>query len=230
MPTRLPRLGFREWSVSGGFLVSAIRGERWPQRALTATCAEGHRAPADRCECGVYAVDAWPRLGDGRFYEHAAGRIRLLAEALLSAGVLAAALTLVLTERALLSQGRWGSALAVAVAMSIGLLGILPGAVLLARPLAPYLMGAVLLSGRVLHYENGVLRAERARIACLIRPPGISRRLAEGVARRYGVPVFHWYERKHALAYLSEHADLWQRSAVQERRAGRGNHTQADSR
>jgi hypothetical protein len=211
MAARLPLLGFREWSVDGGVLVSAIRGERWTHRVLTATCATGHRAPADGCECGVYAVDIWPRLGDGRFYEHASGRARLLAEALLSAGVLAAWLTLILTERSLLSQGRWGGALAVAVAMTIALLGMLPGAVLLARPLAPYLMGAVLLSGRVLHYENGVLRAERARIACLIRPPGISRGLADSVAGRYGVPLFHWYERTQALIYLSEHGDRWPR-------------------
>ncbi len=218
MPTPLPLLGFREWSVGGGHLVSAIRVERWTRRTMTATCSEGHRAPADGCTCGVYAVDTWPRLGDGRFYEHASGRIRLMAEALLSAAALAAAVTLVLTERALLSQGRWGGGLAVAVAMTIGLLGIVPSAIVLARPLAPYLMGAVLLSGRVLHYDNGVLRAERARIACLIRPLGVSRRLAESVAGRYGVPVFSWNERKRALAYLSEHGDLWPRIEVARRR------------
>jgi hypothetical protein len=95
--------------------------------------------------------------------------------------------------------------------MTFGLSGVVAADLAIMRP--AYVLGAVLLSGRVLRYQNGVLRAEHARIACLVRPIGVRRRVAAALAARLGVPVFHWYERRRALSYLSEHGDPWARVA-----------------
>jgi hypothetical protein len=100
----------------------------------------------------------------------------------------------------------------IGAAMALGLGGVVVADLAIMRP--AYLMGAVLLSGRVLRYENGVLRAEHARIACLVRPIGVRRVLAASLAGRLGVPVFHWYERDRAMRYLSEHGDPWERASA----------------
>ena len=211
MAAPLPVLGFREWVVAGGGLVSSIRGEPWPTAAVRASCEVGHSAPADDCRCGIYAIEGWPRLGDDRLYEEAAAPMRLLAQGLLTAVVLAGGAALFAMDRPLLARGSWLPALLIGIAMALGLGGVVAADVAIMRP--AYLLGAVLLTGRVLRYENGVLRAEHARIACLVRPIGVRRALAASLARRLSVPVFHWYERKRALHYLSEHGDLWARAA-----------------
>jgi hypothetical protein len=41
----------------------------------------------------------------------------------------------------------------------------------------------------------------------------VRRVLAGSLARRLGVPMFHWYERDRALRYLSEHGDPWARAS-----------------
>jgi hypothetical protein len=211
MATPLPVLGFREWVIAGGGLVSSIRGEPWPSAVIQASCETGHPAPADDCRCGIYALEAWPRLGDGRLYEEAAAPLRLVAQGLLTAVVLAGIAALFVMDRPLVLSGSWTPALVIALAMTIGLTGVVAADLAIMRP--AYLLGAVLLTGRVLRYENGVLRAEHARIACLVRPIGVSRQLAWSLASRLGVPVFHWYQRERALHYLSEHGDLWPRAA-----------------
>jgi len=216
MATALPVLGFREWVVGREGLVGSIRGEPWASATVRAACAAGHPAPADGCRCGIYAIEAWPRLGDGRLYEEAAAPLRLVAQGLLSAVALAGIATLFLMDRPLVTNGSWAPAAVIALAMTLGLAGVVFADLALLRP--AYLLGAVLLTGRVLRYENGVLRAEHARIACLVRPIGVSRQLAGRLARRLGVPVFHWYERDRALRYLSEHGDLWPRAAAVARR------------
>src|SRR6266536_19320 len=203
MATPLPVLGFREWVIAGGGLVSSIRGEPWPSAVIQASCETGHPAPADDCRCGIYALEAWPRLGDGRLYEEAAAPLRLVAQGLLTAVVLAGIAALFVMDRPLVLSGSWTPALVIALAMTIGLTGVVAADLAIMRP--AYLLGAVLLTGRVLRYENGVLRAEHARIACLVRPIGVSRQLAWSLASRLGVPVFHWYQRERALHYLSEH-------------------------
>jgi hypothetical protein len=212
MATALPVIGFREWVVGGDGLVSSIRGEPWPAATAEAACAAGHPAPADDCHCGIYAIEGWPRLGDARLYEEAATPLRLAAQGLLSAVALAGIATLVLMDRPLVSHGNWMPALVIALAMGFGLAGVVAADLAIMRP--AYVLGAVLLTGRVLRYRNGVLRAQRARIACLVRPIGVSRRLAASLAARLGVPVFHWYERDRALRYLSEHGDPWARAAA----------------
>lgn len=211
MATPLPVLGFREWVVARECLVSSIRGEPWPTAAAEAACDTGHRAPADGCRCGIYAIEGWPRLGDDRLYEEAAAPLRLAAQGLLTAVALAGIVALFLMDRPLMSRGSWTPALVIAVAMTIGLAGVVAADLAIMRP--AYLLGAVLLSGRVLRYENGVLRAEHARIACIVRPIGVSRQLAATLAGRLGVPLFQWYERDRALRYLSEHGDIWARAA-----------------
>ena len=115
-------------------------------------------------------------------------------------------------DRPLVTSGSWTPALVIALAMALGLAGVVAADLAIMRP--AYLLGAVLLTGRVLRYENGVLRAECARIACLVRPIGVSRQLAATLARRLGVPLFHWYERERAMRFLSEHGDLWPRAAA----------------
>ncbi len=56
-----PITGWRAWYLGGGAdgltLFSAIHEQhRWPAGlAVEARCARGHPAPADDCECGVYA-------------------------------------------------------------------------------------------------------------------------------------------------------------------------------
>jgi hypothetical protein len=100
----------------------------------------------------------------------------------------------------------------IALAMALGLAGVVAADLAIMRP--AYVLGAVLLTGRVLRYDNGVLRAQRARIACLVRPIGVSRHVAASLAARLDVPVFHWYERDRALRYLSEHGDPWARATA----------------
>jgi len=207
MPTPLPVLGFREWVVGRDGLVSTIRGTPWPAAAVEATCDQGHPAPADGCRCGIYALEGWPKLGDGRLYEEAAVPMRLIAQGLLAAAVVAGIGALFAMDRTLVSRGSWGPALVIAAAMALGLAGVVAADLAIMRP--AYVLGAVLLSGRVLRYENGVLRAEHARIACLVRPIGVRRRQTASLAARLGVPAFHWYERTRALRYLSEHGDPW---------------------
>jgi hypothetical protein len=212
MATALPVLGFREWVVGSDGLVSSIRGEPWPAATAEAACPAGHPAPADGCRCGIYAIEGWPRLGDDRLYEEAAAPLRLAAQALLTAVALVGIAALFLMDRPLVSRGSWMPALVIALAMSLGLAGVVVADLAIMRP--AYLLGAVLLTGRVLRYENGVLRAQRARIACLVRPIGVSRHVAASLAAGLGVPVFHWYERDRALRYLSEHGDPWARAAA----------------
>ena len=210
MASPLPVLGFREWVVGSRGMVGSIRGEPWPSAAAKATCEVGHPAPADGCQCGIYAIESWPRLGDPRLYEEAAAPLRLTAQALLTAVALAGLAALLVMDRPLVSRGSWVPALVIALAMVIGLAGVVAADLALMRP--AYVLGAVLLSGRVLHYQNGVLRAEHARIACLVRPIGGSRRTAASLAERLGVPLFHWHQRGRALTYLSEHGDHWPRA------------------
>src|SRR5215467_13325444 len=211
MATPLPVLGFREWVVARDGLVSSIRGEPWPSAAVQASCVLGHDAPADDCRCGIYAIEGWPRLGDDRLYEEAAAPMRLLAQGLLTAVVVAGIAALFAMDQPLVARGSWLPAFLIGVAMAFGLGGVVAADLAIMRP--AYLLGAVLLTGRVLRYENGVLRAEHARIACLVRPIGVRRVLALSLARRLGVPVFHWYERSRALRYLSEHGDHWARAS-----------------
>jgi hypothetical protein len=213
MPTPLPVIGFREWVVGREGLVSSIRGEPWPTAAAEARCESGHAAPADDCRCGIYAIEGWPRLGDDRLYEEAAVPMRLMAQGLLGAVVVAGIVALLAMDRPLVARGSWLPAFVIAVAMAIGMAGVVAADLAIMRP--AYVLGAVLLSGRVLRYENGVLRAEHARIACLVRPIGVRRRLAASLAAGLGVPVFHWYERERALRYLSEHGDPWPRAAAE---------------
>jgi hypothetical protein len=208
--TPLPVLGFREWVVRRDGLVSSIRGEPWPTALAEASCETGHRAPADDCRCGIYAIEGWPRLGDERLYEEAAAPMRLMAQALLSAVVVAGIAALLAMDQPLVARGSWLPACVIGLAMALGLAGVVAADLAIMRP--AYVLGAVLLSGRVLRYENGVLRAEQARIACLVRPIGVRRRLAASLGGRLGVPVFHWYERERALRYLSEHGDPWARA------------------
>jgi hypothetical protein len=210
MAAALPVLGFREWVVGSRGLVGSIRGEPWPSAAAEARCEAGHPAPADGCHCGIYAIESWPRLGDRRLYEEAAAPLRLTAQALLTAAALAGVAALLFMDRPLIGRGSWVAALVIALAMLIGLAGVVAADLALMRP--AYVLGAVLLTGRILRYQNGVLRAEHARIACLVRPIGGSRRMASSVAERLGVPLFHWYERARALNYLSEHGDHWPRA------------------
>jgi hypothetical protein len=212
MATPLPVLGFREWVVGRDGLVSSIRGTPWPDAAVDARCDVGHPAPADDCRCGIYAIEGWPRLGDGRLYEEAAAPIRLLAQGLLTAVVAAGIVALFAMDRTLVVHGDWLPAFVIGLAMAIGLSGVVAADLAIMRP--AYLLGAVLLSGRVLRYENGVLRGEHARIACLVRPIGVRRRMAISLAARLGVPVFNWYERDRALRYLSEHGDSWARASA----------------
>ncbi len=212
MPTPLPVLGFREWVVGREGLVSTIRGAAWPTAVVEATCETGHAAPADDCGCGIYAIEGWPRLGDDRLYEEAAAPMRLVAQGLLTAVVAAGIAALFAMDQPLVARGNWLPACLIGLAMALGLAGVVAADLAIMRP--AYVLGAVLLSGRVLRYENGVLRAEQARIACLVRPIGVRRRLTATLAGRLGVPVFHWYERERALRYLSEHGDLWARAAA----------------
>src|SRR5262249_2423187 len=129
---------------------------------------------------------------------------------LLTAVALVGVAALLVMDRPLVSRGSWVPALVIALAMVIGLAGVVAADLALLRP--PYVLGAVLLTGRVLRYQNAVLRAEHARIGCLVRPVGGSRRTAASLAERLGVPVFHWYQRTRALTYLSEHGDHWPRA------------------
>jgi len=209
----LPVLGFREWVVGRRGLVSTIRGEPWPSAAIEATCEAGHPAPAAACHCGIYAIETWPRLGDGRLYEEAAAPLRLMAQALLTLVALGGVAAFLFMDRPLISSGRWAPALVIGLAMALAVAGVVAADVALMRP--AYILGAVLLSGRILRHQNGVLRAEYARVACLVRPIGVSRRLAVSLAARLGVPLFHWYERTRALRYLSEHGDHWSRARAE---------------
>ena len=209
----LPVLGYREWVVGRRGLVSTIRGEPWPSAAIDASCEAGHPAPAAECHCGIYAIETWPRLGDGRLYEEAAAPLRLMAQALLTLVALGGVAALLFMDRPLITRGSWAPALVIGLAMALAVVCVVAANVALMRP--SYILGAVLLSGRILRYQNGVLRAEHARIACLVRPIGVSRRLAASLAAPLGVPLFHWYERTRALRYLSEHGDHWSRARAE---------------
>jgi hypothetical protein len=215
MAAPLPVLGFREWVVRSDGAISGIRGEPWREATMEARCPEGHPAPDPGCTCGVYAIDGWPGLGDRRLYEQATLPLRFTAQALLSAAALGGLALLLAMDWPLLHRGSWLPALVIALAMGLGLGGVVAADLAVGRSF--HLLGAVALSGRVLRHGNGVLRAEHARILCLIRPPGVGRRPAARLASRLGVPLFHWYQRERALAYLSEHGDLWPRAV----RAGR---------
>jgi hypothetical protein len=209
----LPVLGFREWVVARHGLVSTIEGRPWPAAVMEASCAMGHPAPLDDCTCGIYALDGWPRLGDRRLYEHATAPLRVVAVALLSGCLVTGLGVLLAMDRNLVAQGLWSTAVAMTLVMLVGLVGVAAADLAISRAPQPYLLGAVVLTGRILRYENGVLRAERARIACLVRPPAVSQVLAARLAEQLGVPCFDWWERKRALRYLSEHGDLWNRGA-----------------
>lgn len=213
MTAPLPVLGFREWVVGRRGLVSTIRGQPWPSAAIEASCDAGHLAPATGCQCGIYALETWPRLGDRRLYEEAAAPLRLMALTQLTVVALGGVAALLFMDGPLISRGSWAPALVIGLAMTLAVAGVVAAVVVLMRP--AYMLGAVLLSGRILRYQNGVLRAEHARIACLVRPIGVSRRLAASLASPLGVPLFHWYERARALRYLSEHGDQWSRARAE---------------
>lgn len=213
MTTPLPVLGFREWVVGRRGLVSTIRGQPWPSAAIEASCEAGHPAPATGCRCGIYALETWPRLGDRRLYEEAAAPLRLMALTQLTVVALGGVAALLFMDGPLISRGSWAPALVIGLAMALAVAGVVAAVVVLMRP--AYMLGAVLLSGRILRYQNGVLRAEHARIACLVRPIGVSRRLAVSLASPLGVPLFHWYERTRALRYLSEYGDHWSRARAE---------------
>ena len=208
-----PVLGFREWVVGRRGLVSTIRGQPWPSAAIEASCEAGHPAPATGCQCGIYALETWPRLGDRRLYEEAAAPLRLMALTQLTVVALGGVAALLFMDGPLISRGSWAPALVIGLAMALAVAGVVAAVVVLMRP--AYMLGAVLLSGRILRYQNGVLRAEHARIACLVRPIGVSRRLAASLAAPLGVPMFHWYERARALRYLTEHGDHWSRARAE---------------
>jgi hypothetical protein len=209
----LPVLGFREWTVRGDGLISTIEGHPWPVAVMEATCAAGHAAPFRDCSCGIYAIDGWPRLGDRRLYEQAAAPLRLVAVALLTGCIVAGLAVLLGMDRLLITNGLWAAALPITFAMLVGLTGVAAADIAVTRVPQPYMLGAVVLTGRILRYENGVLRAERAQIACLVRPLGVSRPLAGRLADQFGVPCFDWWDRERTLHYLSEHGDLWTRGA-----------------
>lgn len=207
---QLPVVGFREWIVDGkGCLSSSIRGEPWAAETVLASCPDGHSAPAEDCGCGLYAIDAWPRFGDDRLYEHAAAPLRIVAQALMAATALGGLGVLAGLEVPMLLHGSWVAAVIIATTFLAGIAAVAAASVAVGRLATRYLLGAVLLSGRILRYENGVMRAERARIACLIRPLGVPKRVAGELAGRLGVPLFDWRQRERALAYLSEHGDTW---------------------
>jgi hypothetical protein len=218
MAGAVPVLGFREWTVGADGLVSSVRGERWLAAVMQASCQSDHPAPAADCSCGIYAVDRWPRLGDPRLYEQATAPLRLVAVFLLTAVVLAGLLVLVAMDRTLVARRLWSAAAIVTLSMLIGLLGVAKADLWIAHAPKPYLLGAVAMTGRLLRHSNGVLRGERARIVCLIRPPGVDRALAGRVARSLGVPCFPWWQRKRVLRYLSEHGDLWSTEPAPARR------------
>lgn len=213
MTAPLPVLGFREWVVGRRGLVSTIRGQPWPSAAIEASCEAGHPAPATGCRCGIYALETWPRLGDRRLYEEAAAPLRLMALTQLTVVALGGVAALLFMDGPLISRGSWAPALVIGLAMALAVAGVVAAVVVLMRP--AYMLGAVLLSGRILRYQNGVLRAEHARIACLVRPIGVSRRLAASLASPLAVPLFHWYQRTRALRYLSEHGDHWSRARAE---------------
>jgi hypothetical protein len=213
----LPVLGFREWRVGPQGLVSTIEGQPWAASSMEASCASGHAAPSADCSCGIYAVDGWPRLGDGRLYEQGAAPLRLVAVVLLTGCLLVGLTVLLGMDRLLFTRGLWVAALLVTLAMLAGLAGVVIADVAVLRAPHPYMLGAVALTGRIFHYDNGVLRAERARIACLVRPPGVSRVLAAHLAQRLGVPCFEWWDRRRALYYLREHGDPWSMAGRQSR-------------
>lgn len=210
----LPVIGFREWIVGREGLVSTIEGRPWPGAVMEASCASGHPAPVAKCSCGVYAIDGWPRLGDRRLYEHATAPLRLVAVVLLTACILAGLAVLLAMDRTLVSNGLGSAALPITVAMVAGLVGVAAADLAISRPPQPYLLGGVVLTGKVFRYENGVLRAERARIACLVRPLGVSQALATRLAAQLGVPWFDWWARSQTLSFLSEHGDVWTRRAT----------------
>ena len=205
----LPVLGFREWTVGPEGLISTIEGRPWPTPAMQATCASGHAAPCVDCSCGIYAVDGWPRLGDSRLYEQATAPLRLVAVVLLTGCLLAGLAVLLPMDETLVRHGLWGGAVLLTLGMCAGLTGVVAADLAISRAPRPYMLGGVVLTGRIFRYGNGVLRAERARIACLVRPPGVSQELADGLATKLGVPCFDWWKRKQALRYLSEHGDPW---------------------
>ena len=61
----VPLIGFRQWRLAGGGLVSVYDGAPWPEGRFTARCDRGHspdEVPAKDCTCGVYAYyDPCPR-------------------------------------------------------------------------------------------------------------------------------------------------------------------------
>jgi hypothetical protein len=61
----VPLVGFRQWQMTDGALVSVYDGAPWPDGRLTARCDRGHapdEVPAKDCSCGVYAYyDPCPR-------------------------------------------------------------------------------------------------------------------------------------------------------------------------
>lgn len=212
--TPLPVLGFREWRVGPQGLVSTIEGQPWPAPVMRASCASGHEAPAADCTCGIYAVDSWPRPGDRRLYEQATAPLRVVAVVHLTACLVAGLAVLVLMDEILVRHNLWQAASLITVVMLLALGGVGTADLAISRAPSPYMLGGVVLTGRVFHYENGVIRAEQARIACLVRPAGVSPELADRLCRNLGVPGFDWWERRRVLHYLSEHGDPWSAGAL----------------
>jgi hypothetical protein len=61
----VPLVGFRQWRLAGGKLMSMYDGSLWEDGRITARCDGGHSSdevPAKDCSCGVYAYyDPCPR-------------------------------------------------------------------------------------------------------------------------------------------------------------------------
>jgi hypothetical protein len=59
----VPIIGFRQWRIVAGELMSVYERAPWPNGCITAGCPEGHtEVPAKDCTCGVYAYyDPCPR-------------------------------------------------------------------------------------------------------------------------------------------------------------------------
>lgn len=164
-------------------------------------------APQRYCYCGIYAMHdsqkATPRLA----YAEAIF-ITILEGALvipLTASCIAGDLVLL----RLISTWQLIFLPAFFILMAFAIVGILLSGLWIVQ-LATFFLtskisGAVALTGHILIYPDG-MRAERARILCLVRPLGFSRRLAKRLSAELSVPIFEWWQKEKVMTYVLEHA------------------------
>lgn len=223
----LPVLGVREWRLDGLGNLYGATGYQWLGPRLEASCSRSDHSiwplsaeypfhpkpsPDPGCRCGIYCLDWLPRPRDRRLIYHGFrstlnAHLFNVSTSLLGFVVGLVSLVAGILSFLLHSALGDGSAFTAIGLAALCLAGFGWRLDRMDRQLGDnYVLGIVAVDGRLLHFrDSGIIRAQHARIVCLLRPWGMDRHLSQQLGTRLGVPVFDLDRPRAARRYASEH-------------------------